>query len=211
MENKIFEYERKIEALEKKVADLEKRNESLREVLVKNVQFSTELSSITYEMDCLLVKKGHEIRDLQKKLEQSLATANSVKVDDFDIDMAIENDVDTEDSNSRQLDVNDYVVVFSFNTLELDRDMDGCFKCPECNYKTPSSRTVEEHYRLHTNKKPFGCKLCIQKRYRIKEGFHIDDNYFPIPDLSERGVHSIRLKTNLRVIVFVTFEAMMIA
>ena len=60
MKNIIFEYERKIEILEKKVSDLEKRNESLRECLLKNVQFSVNLSNITYEMDCLLVKKGQE-------------------------------------------------------------------------------------------------------------------------------------------------------
>ena len=53
----MFEYERKIEVLEKKVSDLEKRNEGLRECLLKNVKFSTQLSNITYEMDCLLVKK----------------------------------------------------------------------------------------------------------------------------------------------------------
>ena len=183
MGNKMLEYERKIEVLEKKVSDLEKRNEGLRECLLKNVQFSTQLSNITYEMDCLLAKKGQEIRDLEKKLEQSFSRLNSVEVVDFDIDMAVENDVDTEDLNSQPLDVNDYVVVFPFNKLELDKDMDGCFKCPECNYKTPYSRDLENHYRLHTNEKPFGCKLC-QKRYRTKEGFQIDDNYFPISDLS---------------------------
>ena len=58
MKNLIVEYERKIEILEKKISDLEKRNENLRECLLKNVQFSANLSNITYEMDCLLVKKG---------------------------------------------------------------------------------------------------------------------------------------------------------
>ena len=60
MKNVIVEYERKIEILEKKVSDLEKRNENLRECLLENVQFSANLSNITYEMDCLLVKKGQE-------------------------------------------------------------------------------------------------------------------------------------------------------
>ena len=69
MENKIIEYEKKIEILERKVSDLEKHNAGLREVLINNVQFSTKLSNITYEMDCLLVKKSQEIRDLQELLE----------------------------------------------------------------------------------------------------------------------------------------------
>ena len=60
---------KKIEFLERKVRDLENHNAGLREVLLKNVQFSTKLSNITYEMDCLLVKKGREIRDLQEKLK----------------------------------------------------------------------------------------------------------------------------------------------
>ena len=60
MKNVIVEYGRKIEILEKKVSDLEKRNENLRECLLENVQFSANLSNITYEMDCLLVKKGQE-------------------------------------------------------------------------------------------------------------------------------------------------------
>ena len=66
MKNKILEYERKIEALEKKVSDLENYNKNLRDCLLKNVKFSTDLSKITYEMDCLLVKKGKEIRDLKR-------------------------------------------------------------------------------------------------------------------------------------------------
>ena len=57
MENKIREYEQKIEKLEKKVSDLEKYSAGLQECLLKNVQFATKLSNITYEMDCLLVKK----------------------------------------------------------------------------------------------------------------------------------------------------------
>ena len=169
----MFEYERKIEVLEKKVSYLEKRNEGLRECLLKNVQFSTKLSNITYEMDCLLVKKGQEIRDLEKKLELSMARVTSVEVENFDIDMAAEKDGEVEDSNSQPLHVNDYVEVFAFNRLELDKDSNGCFKCPECNYKTLNSSTFDNHYRGHTNEKPFGCKLC-QKRYASKECFQKD-------------------------------------
>ena len=94
MKNQILEFERKIEALEKKVSDLENYNKNLRDCLMKNVKFSTDLSKITYEMDCLLVRKSEEIRDLEKKLEQSLAPVNSVehdfKIEDFDIEMTSE-------------------------------------------------------------------------------------------------------------------------
>ena len=57
-------------------------------MLVKNVQFSTKLSNITYEMDCLLVKKGQEIRDLEKKLEESpMRFSQNEMLTDFDIEM----------------------------------------------------------------------------------------------------------------------------
>ena len=91
MENKIREYERKIQKLEKKVSDLENYNAGLRECLVKNVQFSTKLSNITYEMDCLLVKKGQEIRDLEKKLADTSLRfsqpATNEMLTDFDIEL----------------------------------------------------------------------------------------------------------------------------
>ena len=94
MDQKIFEYEKKIEFLEGKVIDLEKHNAGLREILIKNVQFSTKLSNIIYDMDCLLVKKGREIRDLQEKLENCLPGACISGADsplmDFDMDICSE-------------------------------------------------------------------------------------------------------------------------
>ena len=44
MENKIIEYEKKIE---RKVSDLEKHNAGLGEVLINNVQFLTKFLDIT--------------------------------------------------------------------------------------------------------------------------------------------------------------------
>jgi len=115
MENKISEYEKKIEFLEKKVSDLEKYNASMRECLLKNVQFSTKLSNITYEMDCLLVKKGQEIRDLEKKIEQSSKSKPTPTLMDFEIEMTPEvheKDLAASKSGSSEscdLDANDYV------------------------------------------------------------------------------------------------------
>ena len=86
MENKITEYEKKIAFLEKKVSDLEKYNASLRECLVQNIQFSTKLSNITYEMDCLLEKKGQEIRDLEKNIKQTSKSEPSPALMDFEME-----------------------------------------------------------------------------------------------------------------------------
>jgi len=172
MEKKIIEYEKKIESLEKKVSDLEKYNSGLRECLLKNVQFSTKLSNITYEMDCLLVKKGQEIRELEKKIEESLirAPASSSQLTDFDIDMTSEEHNDNESTTSADASgpsVNDYVKIFPHKKLDLKKDSNGYFNCSECGYKTSHSKNFENHCRCHTDGKPFGCKLC-QKRYSSK-------------------------------------------
>ena len=166
MESKIREYENKIEFLEKKVSDLEMRNADLRECLVRNVQFSTKLSNITYEMDCLLVKKGQEIRDLENKIEESLTKTSKSEpretlVNDFDIDMTEElDDNESTATNEATLDINDYVEKYEFKKLDLEKDSNGYFRCPECNYKTSNSGNMESHYRSHTGERPFGCKLC---------------------------------------------------
>ena len=173
MEIKILEYERKIEILEKKVADLEKYNAGLRECFLQNIQFSTKLSNITYEMDCLLVKKSQQIRDLETKLDKSLAEVNSIqslepKIEDFDIDMTFKKDNETDDLNSLPLDVNEYVDVFECVKPRLKRDSNGYFNCPKCTYKTPKTSNIETHFRGHNDEKPFGCKLC-EKRFTSKD------------------------------------------
>ena len=173
MENKISEYEKKIAFLEKKVSDLEKYNASLRECLVQNVQFSTKLSNITYEMDCLLEKKGQEIRDLEKNIKQTSKSEPSPALMDFEIEMTSEERNDMKSLNagsseSRDLDPNDYVeTIFTPKKLDLVKESNGYFKCSECDYKTMNSGTLESHYRCHTDEKPFGCKLC-EKRFRSK-------------------------------------------
>ena len=176
MENKIIEYEKKIEVLERKVSDLEKHNAGLREVLIKNVQFSAKLSNITYEMDCLLVKKGQEIRDLQELLEncphrltEACKSEPSPTLNDFDIDMTAEeyDEIQPVAFNLEARNLYQYVEIFTSQEVDLQKDSNGYFKCSECDYKTISSKTFEDHYRCHTSEKPFGCMFC-GKRFRVK-------------------------------------------
>ena len=166
MENKIREYEQKIAILEKKVSELEKRNAGLRECLVSNVQFSTNLSNIIYEMDCLLVKKGQEIRDLEKQLEQNLSKIAKFESSQMltDFDMEITDDASMEspitEQNSEAININDYVETLEYEKLEMKKDLNGYFKCTECAYKTYSRQNFGVHFRKHTDEKPFQCKLC---------------------------------------------------
>ena len=66
MEDKIREYEQKIEFLEKKISDLENDNADLRECLLKNVGFATKQSCIIYKMDCLLEKRATKFTILSR-------------------------------------------------------------------------------------------------------------------------------------------------
>ena len=164
MENKIREYEQKIEALEKKIAELENRNAGLHKCLIENVQFSTKLSNITYEMDCLLVKKGEEIRDLEKKLNESSMRISLPVSDemltDFDIEMNDDAPAVIAESRKEGLNANDNVKILEASEPKLKKDSKGYFNCSECNYKTRTTSNFELHHRMHTGERPFQCKLC---------------------------------------------------
>ena len=68
MENKILEYEKKIE---RKVSDLEKHNAGLREVLINNVQFSTKLVDSHNEIFTASVFFGKVSQQTRKGSQQT--------------------------------------------------------------------------------------------------------------------------------------------
>ena len=207
MENKIREYKNKIEFLERKVSDLEKLNAGLRECLLRNLQFSTKLSKITYEMDCLLERKGQEIRDLEEKLKEfSTRTACTYSepspiseeipeypvldeipvhgdIEDFDIDLPSEKGEENGSvpAKSEFSDINDYVKIFVSKKPNLKRNSNGHFECSKCKYITLKTTNIHRHIKTHTDERPFGCKLC-QNRFKSMNGviYHLrthDDRF----------------------------------
>ena len=179
MENKIREYEQKIELLEQKVSDLEKHNADLRECLLKITKFSTKLSNITYEMDCLLAKKGNEIRDLEKKLAESFARVKDEVLTDFEIEMTDHGFTEVADStqeafelNLKSTDPKDYVRTLEYRNLwytkpVMKRDSKGNFKFPDCDLRTLRLYNCEMHFLIHTDEKSVQWKLCAKSfRYQ---------------------------------------------
>ena len=162
LRNMMAEYEAKIEFLEKRVSELELRNSGLKQCLSQHMEFSTKLSNIIFEMDCLLEKKGKEIAQLQAELENR----NKVQVDDFTIDLGTENDSNEARSDCKSekqaADAKDYVIELGISKLDLERSSDGLYHCPdtECRFKNMNQWTVELHFLIHSGEKAFQCKLC---------------------------------------------------
>ena len=134
----------------------------------KIVQCET-ISNVTYAMDCLVAKKDQDIRDLEEKLDQTLAK----------IPISSPNHCDNESTNSPFY----YVEKFESRKMEIQRDVNSYFPCDQCDYKSYVKIDIDNHYRTHTDEEPFGCNICKQ-RFKSKTSCirHIrgHDNRFKI-------------------------------
>ena len=74
-------------------------------------------------------------------------------------------------SNEPEVDVNDYIIYLPPSKMDVERNADGFFVCPEpgCDYKSSHTGHVERHFRKHTGERPFQCKFC-DKKFTEKSG-----------------------------------------
>ena len=82
----ISEYKERISTLEKKVFDLEQSNQLLEKMLDEKISFSTTVSKIVFQMDCLLVQKNEEIKKLKLEMKDMTDTL-AVIPSDFTMDL----------------------------------------------------------------------------------------------------------------------------
>ena len=114
-------------------------NQTLAATCNKIVQCET-ISNVTYAMDCLVAKKDQDIRDLEEKLDQTLAK----------IPISSPNHCDNESTNSPFY----YVEKFESRKMEIQRDVNGYFPCDQCDYKSYVKIDIDNHYRTHTDEEP---------------------------------------------------------
>ena len=124
----ISEYKERIATLEKKVFDLEKSNQLLEKMLDEKISFSTTVSKIVFQMDCLLVQKNEEIKKLElemKNMTDSLAVIPS----DFTMDLFNE--------GSNQIEVVEVI------TMSGSDESDGESSIPMRNHKNMIKKRPE--------------------------------------------------------------------
>ena len=91
-------------------------------------------------------------------------TTTDLTLEDFDIHLDMNDGVQLEldASSDGVLNPTDYLVTLEYKRLNQKRDLNGDYKCTECDYQTRRIDNFESHFRQHTDEKPFQCKLCEQ-------------------------------------------------
>ena len=136
--------------------DLENYNSALTDCLRDSYKFSTKLTHITHHMDQLLNEKNAEIAEKRAqiaRLESELAESLTKKGDEIvrleselaeslqkTADISMEMDIG---SNEPEVDVNDYIIYLPPAKMDVERNADGYFECPEpnCDYKSRQGST----------------------------------------------------------------------
>ena len=118
-----------------------------------------------------------EVREGDNGIEEEILDANSGPIptlDDFSMNIqetgpdSPEYEVDLK-STLAKMDVSEYLIVLECNSLDIQKQPDGYFYCPEapmCDYKSESRNHMERHHR-----RKVGLKIFLPKNFNIFKQF----------------------------------------
>ena len=75
-------------------------------------------------------------------------------------------------STLAKMDVSEYLIVLECNSLDIQKQPDGYFYCPEapmCDYKSESRNHMERHHRRKVGLKMFSPKLSYLQKIEFRE------------------------------------------
>ena len=124
-----------------------------------NENVSSGVKSVSFRAD--EVAEIMEVRETDNGTEEEIEAIPTL--DDFSMDIqetgpdSPEFEVDLK-STLAKMDVSEYLIVLECNTLDIQKQADGYFYCPEapiCDYKSESRNHMERHHRRKVGLKSF--------------------------------------------------------
>lgn len=115
-----------------------------------------------------------EVREGDDEEETRIETIPTL--DDFSMDIqetgpdSPEYEVDLK-STLAKMDVSEYLIVLECNSLDIQKQPDGYFYCPEapmCDYKSESRNHMERHHRRKVGLKIFPSKLSYLQKIEFR-------------------------------------------
>ena len=171
--------EREIETLKKHIENLEHRNDTLKEMLQKQIKFSVNVAEIMFKMDELLAKKQEKIQ----KLEANFSALEEFYSDDVDVEIidvgegSEHNAEEIADESNEEIKEDKPVVQYVKNMSEFEYNaVKHEYDCPyeNCSYSSHWPHRVKRHLAVHTTEKPFQCPKCnYRSKYRSSMQRHI--------------------------------------
>ena len=137
-----------------------------------NENVSSGMESVSFR--AAEVAEIMEVRETDNGTEEEIEAIPTL--DDFSMDIqeagpdSPEFEVDLK-STLAKMDVSEYLIVLECNTLDIQKQADGYFYCPEapiCDYKSESRNHMERHHRRKVGLKSFLSKLLSIRYFSSK-------------------------------------------
>ena len=171
--------DREIETLKKHIENLQQRNDTLKEMLQKQITFSVNVAEIMFKMDELLAKKQEKIQ----KLEANFSALEEFYSDDVDVEIidvgegSEHNAEEIADESNAETKEHKSVVQYVKNMSKFEYNaVKHAYDCPyeNCSYSSHWPHRVKRHLAVHTTEKPFQCPKCnYRSKYRSSMQRHI--------------------------------------